>query len=105
MKPQEAELEVLRQARELWRRSRCTDYPARDSQGRWVLATSTEAVSFCAIGAVCRVMSIDSRNYCDMPGIVKRMLNLGVLGANDYKDWAGVERIFDKVEEEVRRGW
>lgn len=100
MRPQEAELEVLRQARELWRKHRCTHSYAVDDLGHRVSVLSADAVRFCAVGSVYRVMGVNPVD--STPRTALRMVYLGAAGANDRRDWAGVEKIFDEVEEEVR---
>lgn len=98
MKPQDAELEIVRQARALWRTGSCTSGFARDAWGRIVPMLSSEARSFCIVGALYRVLGASALNADKIPAVVARALDLGAVQTNDHRGRVRAEEVWDELE-------
>lgn len=103
-------IEILEKARELISdESRWTQgCPARNTEGRYTPIGSPDAVCFCSIGAICKVMFIDEMKVTGQKAteILRKALPQGWGGSitafNDTKKHSAIVQLFDRAIDAAR---
>lgn len=85
----------------------CRGAPAVDKNGSSVGSSSSEAVRWCAIGAMCKETGSDVAKFADLYGLVaadlieSRNMSLSEWNDNVASSGEDVARLFEKVSERL----